>query len=213
MSGFNDCIFYFNDMKKLITVAAALIVSISAFAQFQVGAGWLASQFTNGNGDSSGLYNGFYAGVSYNIPIAGDIGIAPGAYYGLTFRNADNVKSNHHQVSIPVMVTYGMDLGPGRLFFGAGPTASIGIAWKSETTNSAVNSIIDALDEAVGNTGNLYQDSDNLSRFNLLMGIVGGYTISSFQFNFGYDWGLLDLNKSNGKLHQNLIHAGVAFVF
>ena len=191
-------------MKKLITVAAALIVSISAFAQFQVGAGWLGSQWTYGNGSESNLANGFYAGVSYNIPIAGDIGIAPGVYYGLTFRTGkvlgfDAAKLQHHSVNIPVMVTYGMDLGPGRLFFGAGPTASIGVAYKYKDT-------------VLGTTGDLYED-DNFGRFNLLMGIVGGYTISHIQFNFGYDWGLLDLDKTDGKRHQNLIHAGIAFVF
>ncbi|MBQ9893128.1 MAG: outer membrane beta-barrel protein [Bacteroidales bacterium] len=187
-------------MKKLITVAAALIVSISAFAQFQVGAGWLGSQWTHGNGSSSELYNGFYAGASYNIPIISDIGIAPGAYFGMTFFSNSLGKYNHMSVNIPVLVTYGMDLGPGRLFFGGGPTASIGIA--SNYTDPVLNS-----------KTNRYEVNEDLSRFNLLMGIVGGYTISHIQFNFGYDWGVLDLDKSNAKLHQNLIHAGVAFVF
>ena len=134
------------------------------------------------------------AGASFpGVSCLGAAGLAVGV---LGF---DAAKLQHHSVNIPVMVTYGMDLGPGRLFFGAGPTASIGVAYKYKDT-------------VLGTTGDLYED-DNFGRFNLLMGIVGGYTISHIQFNFGYDWGLLDLDKTDGKRHQNLIHAGIAFAF
>jgi len=175
-------------MKKIISLAAALVISVSAFAQFQVGAGYLNQQFVTKDVGTSNA-NGFYAGVSYNIPLSflDGLGFAPGVYYG--FGAFKDVDSKLHSINIPVLATFTWDLGVGNLFFDLGPEFAIGL-------------------------GDWYGDDSVYKPFDLKLALGAGFTYKFIQLNFGYDWGMLNIcNVGVGTIHNNYIHAGLAFVF
>ena len=80
-------------MKKIIAsvfAAAMLLMGTEAFAQLVPGAGYLLS-IEKSKSENSALdaikLNGFYVGASYNIPLVGGLGVAPGLYADMLFYN------------------------------------------------------------------------------------------------------------------------------
>lgn len=205
-------------MKRIITLIAAAVmmtIATNSFAQMQVGAGFLHSneQITLTGIDPVDVgINGAYAGLSYNLPIAGNFGIAPGLYYSLLMSNeSTNVvginlgsKVREHYVNVPVYLNFGFNLGQNaKLFLFAGPTAQFGVA--STTELSAGSASTGKFDR--------YKDG-NLSRTNVLLGGGLGLNISKFQITLGYDQGLFDLDTTDGtKITKSYAKAGIAYLF
>ena len=129
-------------MKRIITLIAAAVmmtIATNSFAQMQVGAGFLHSnESISMKGTDLGDIgtNGAYAGFSYNLPIAGTFGIAPGLYYSLLMSNESTnfvgldlgSKMREHYVNVPVYLNFGFNLGQNaKLFLFAGPAAQFGV--------------------------------------------------------------------------------------
>ena len=102
-------------MKKVFSIllaASLMLLGTQAFAQMSVNAGYLNSTMKNGN--SSTGAGGAYAGVSFNIPIAGGFAVAPGLYYSLLaskkteFWGAADGAFKEHAINVPVYLNYGM---------------------------------------------------------------------------------------------------------
>ena len=206
-------------MKRIFTLIATAVmmtIATNSFAQMQVGAGFLHSgESISSNGTDLGDVgmNGAYAGVSYNLPIAGNFGIAPGLYYSLLMSNESTSivgvnfgsKMREHYVNVPVYFNFGFNLGQSsKLFLFAGPTAQFGIASSSELSAAGISS------------GKFDRFKDgNLSRTNLLLGGGLGLNISKVQITLGYDQGLFNLDTAdNGsKIIKSYAKAGIAYIF
>ena len=206
-------------MKRIFTLLAAAVmmtIATNSFAQMQVGAGFLHSneQITLKGIDPVDVgINGAYAGLSYNLPIAGNFGIAPGLYYSLLMSNESTSvvginlgsKVREHYVNVPVYLNFGFNLGQNaKLFLFAGPTAQFGVASTTQVSAGSLSS--DKIDR--------YKNG-NLSRTNVLLGGGLGLNISKFQITLGYDQGLFNLDTSDDgtKIIKSYAKAGIAYLF
>ena len=204
-------------MKRLITLLAAAVmmtIATNSFAQMSVGAGFLHAndQITFKGIDPVDIgMNGVYAGVSYNLPVTGLIGITPGLYYSMLFADDSalqgelGAKLREHFLNVPVYLNVGFGLGEvARLFVFAGPTAQFGLASTAEVSVGGKSS--PKIDR--------YKDSD-YSRTNLLLGGGLGLNISRIQITLGYDQGLFNLDTSDDgtKRIKSYAKAGIAYLF
>lgn len=203
-------------MKKVLAIAAALLlVGTTAFAQ-NFGAGYVQSTQTDGSHSTTA--NGFYAGFGYTAPFADNFGLNTGFYYEfLTNSNAGGFgpisysgKTTEHYVNVPFHLSFSLPLAETfKLFVYGGPTASVGIASKTVATGG-----ISGLGSATSTTDN-YADGSDYSRFDIFAGGgIGAEVMNKFRLNVGYDFGLLDRdNSDNTTLKRNRLTAGVAFIF
>jgi len=210
-------------MKKIIVLAASLFIGVAAFAQIQVGAGYLqqANESKSGDNASTSKLNGAYVGASYNIalPIAG-VSVAPGIYYSFLTGSGTllNVSlgslgqtatgtTTEQYINIPVLFNYGAEVGPGKVYCYLGPTVSYALAgqYKTETSGSLGSGTT---------TTELFGDDSNYENLDVKASIGVGFKYNAFALNFGFDWGLLDRNNTDDvTLHTNLIHIGLGYSF
>ena len=180
-------------MKKFFSTllaASLMLLGTQAFAQMSVNAGYLNStqSFTDSNAKSINS-NGAYAGVSFNIPLAGAFGVAPGLYYSMITNKSGGAGSilgipvsasstfMEHAINVPLYFNYGMDLARDtNVFIYAGPTAH---------------------------------------RFNVYLGGGIGFQVSAIQITVGYDYGMMNLYKGDNaaKTHRSNLKLGLGFVF
>lgn len=220
-------------MKKLFLAVSLLLTGLAASAQVHIGGGYLLQTFTYEKGAANeNLYwplNGAYAGASFNIRINQYVGIAPGAYFLWATGPLREKKQPAPDISFgldmmelqfPVNVTFGVELGSaGKLFVYAGPAFNLALTAKmygysrKDFFQKRKESLTENLFGEVGEEG---EDQITLKRFDTKIGVGVGYRIKFFEINAGYDFGLLNVNKASateGKLHQNNIHAGIAICF
>lgn len=207
-------------MKKLIlSLAIAAIAAGSAMAQVSVGAGYLnqtsKSSLSESN-SSKGSSDGFYVGAAFSCPIIAGLSVDPGVYYGFLTSSTDvniagfelaNGKTQSHYLMIPIDLRYSFHaLDFLDVFALAGPRFNVGLA--STTTVSALG---DAVEQKVDN----YGENSSLQRFDFGLGVGIGFDLFQMvRIKVGYDWGLLDVNKTDAVTTNNsMLHAGVAFLF
>ena len=206
-------------MKKVFSIllaASLMLLGTQAFAQMSVNAGYLNSTLKTGNADPSNA-NGAYAGVSFNVPIAGGLGIAPGVYYSMiTSKNTSNVGNifsasgtfAEHAINVPLYLNYGIDLARDtNVFIFGGPTAQYGLA---STVKTDVN-----VAGASGSHKTSNYDNDNYNRFNVYLGGGIGFQVSAIQITVGYDYGMMNQIKGDNapKSHRSNLKLGLGFVF
>ena len=191
-----------------------MLLGTQAFAQMSFNAGYLNSTLaTKNNSDNA---NGAYAGISFNIPVAGGLAVAPGVYYSLLTSKETaalgTVASGsgtfmEHAINVPVYLNYGIDLArDSRFFIFGGPTVQYGLA-------STVKYEGNVLGVSGSSTHNNY-DNENFNRLNVYLGGGVGFTVAGIQLHVGYDYGVTDLNKSdNVEAHRSNIKVGVGFAF
>lgn len=207
-------------MKKLIlSLAIAAIAAGSAMAQVSVGAGYLNQTSKSSLSESSsskGSSDGFYVGADFSCPIIAGLSVDPGVYYGFLTSSTDvniagfelaNGKTQSHYLMIPIDLRYSFHaLDFLDVFALAGPRFNVGLA--STTTVSALG---DAVEQKVDN----YGENSSLQRFDFGLGVGIGFDLFQMvRIKVGYDWGLLDVNKTDAVTTNNsMLHAGVAFLF
>ena len=195
-------------MKKiLISLAFAAAAAVSAFGQIGVGVGYMNKNeltATKGGSSSNIDYGGFYAGVDYTLPISGAFSVTPGVVLSFPAHKEEllgvSSTTSETYLDVPVMFNYGFKLaGIIGIYPYAGPTLSLGLASKTKTGSYSVDN---------------YKESD-YNRFDLMIG--GGVALvltDMVRVSVGYNYGLLDLNKSELlTIHNNGIHFGVAYLF
>lgn len=162
-------------------------------------------------------YNfGIETGLNYNFAFGdktqylGNKVTTTSDYYD-TYTALDTVKYTYsnHSLHIPVRLTYTLPILWGFKLFGyAGPTFNIGL---SEPLT------IEATKGLYTSTGdyNLYSDNITyakdsntekqvgLSRFNILLGAGGGIQWKSYRVKSGYDWGIINLSKTDDTTLRN----------
>lgn len=207
-------------MKKLIlSLAIAAIAAGSAMAQVSVGAGYLNQTSKSSLSESSsskGSSDGFYVGAAFSCPIIAGLSVDPGVYYGFLTSSTDvniagfelaNGKTQSHYLMIPIDLRYSFHaLDFLDVFALAGPRFNVGLA--STTTVSALG---DAVEQKIDN----YGENSSLQRFDFGLGVGIGFDLFQMvRIKVGYDWGLLDVNKTDAITTNNsMLHAGVAFLF
>lgn len=209
-------------MKKIFTILAAsvmMLIASNAYAQFSIGAGYLGSSAKTKAGSRTNTIpsNGFYAGLEYLISEGDGFGVSVGAYYeyitnskGASFGIASaKGKATEMYLDIPVRFNLSADItGSLRGFVFAGPSFSLGLSSQSEASASIGGISLD--------TGkvDMYADSE-YNRFDILLG--GGVGVDyndAVRFKVGYDFGMLNRDKSETTvLHRNLLYVGAAFLF
>lgn len=201
-------------MKKvLISLAIAFAAVMSANAQISVGAGYLNQTNTVKAGDSStkNAYNGFYAGADASYALGYGISFTPGVYYAYVAGKESAIKDlvtadyTRHDLVIPVNFKYGLDIANALgVFVYAGPQFNIGLSSKSTATVAGISSTLDN-----------YGEDGYARRFNMAIGLGAGVDILDLiRINVGYDFGLLNMTKSeNVTSHYNTLHVGVAVLF
>lgn len=200
-------------MKKIICTllaAAALLAGVKANAQISAGAGYLNITQTLGKTSSNG--NGAYAGLSFNIPIAGGLAVAPGVYYSLASYKTEAVlglvqgTTTEHAINVPLNFNYGFNLARDmRAFVFAGPTFQYGLS--SKTKSDIVGTIeTKPVDNYSG---------DDINRFVVYAGGGLGMDIANkFQVTVGYDHSVTNMiNSDDTKASRGLIKIGAALLF
>ena len=211
-------------MKKILSTllaASLMLLGTQAFAQMSVNAGYLSStqSFSDSNAKSINS-NGAYAGVSFNIPLAGGFAVAPGVYYSMITNKSGGAGTilgipasasstfMEHAVNVPVYFNYGMDLARDtNIFIYAGPTVLFGLA-STTTLAGGVGEI--SADRKYNN-----YDNSNYNRMNVYLGGGIGFHVSAIQITVGYDYGMMNLYKGDNatKTHRSNLKLGVGFVF
>ena len=214
------------NMKKLVIAAVLMLAGFAASAQVHIGGGYTWQTLTQSNTDLYWNLNGAYGGASFNIKINEYVGIAPGAYFiwatGPLRQKGEPMPDasfglDMMELQFPLNVTFGVEMGnAGKLFIYGGPAFNLGLSCKlyGFDRKDYFKTRKDTITENL--YGDLGDDNDqiNLKRFDTKIGVGVGYRIKFFEINAGYDFGLLNLSKQDGdKLHQNTLHAGIAFCF
>ena len=211
-------------MKKTISILAAasmMLLATSAFAQVHIGAGYLNdTEITKANKDadkSTENLNGVYVGAGYTIHFSDAFALTPGIYWSMMGKKETGSIGaltlggdfKEHSLNIPLHFSYGANLAPDTKFFVyLGPTFQYGLSSKTTASGSIAGISGDRT------TDNF--DSDNYSRFNVLLGGgVGAQVIDAIRITVGYDAGLTNLYKGSGDFIQrrNQLKIGVAYVF
>ena len=156
-----------------------------------------------GSGVSSTYFNGVKMGVTTELEMKYNISLLTGVLYNLVYSdkvqrypNSTSINSltYGHFINVPLMAIYNIPINKNLKLFGyGGPTFSIGLRQR-EVALSTVSTIPSAYTD-------MYNSS--LNRLNLQVGLGGGVQWKKFQLKGGYDWGVLNLNKTDtGKLYQ-----------
>lgn len=204
-------------MKKIIiTIAFAVLATASAFAQsLSAGAGYTSYKFSTKLGDNDAkkgdAINGFYAGADATVLNLGPVAVTPGIYFAyasatttasaLGFSQSGTTKEMY--LDIPVNFSYGIDLGPARVFAYAGPTISLGCSSTYEFDGVIKTDPTD-----------LYGDDSKYGRFDIMLGGGLGVDIACIRISAGYNFGMLDRNSSDSiKYTRSGLHAGISYLF
>ena len=211
-------------MKKFFSTllaASLMLIGTQAFAQTSVNAGYLNSSqsFSESNSNSINS-NGAYAGISFNIPLAGGFGIAPGLYYSMITNKSGSTGTilgipvsasstfMEHAVNVPLYLNYNLNLASDSNFFiFAGPTAQYGIASSTKLAGGVGDN---SAEKKYDN-----YDNENYNRFNVYLGGGVGFQVSAIQITVGYDYGLMNLYKGENatNTHRSNLKLGLGFVF
>ena len=214
-------------MKKIIVAATMLLMGIAASAQVHIGGGYAWQTFTQPDSDLYWSLDGAYGGASFNIKVNEYVGIAPGAYFiwatGPLMQKKESKPDTSFgldmmELQIPLNVTFGFEVGnAGKLFIYGGPALGLNLsaklyAWyKKDMFKQRKDTLSDNL---MGELGDEDNSQIALKRCDAKVGVGLGYRYKFFELNAGYDFGLLNMTKlNNQKMHQNTLHAGIAFCF
>lgn len=218
-------------MKKFfaIVLAAALFAGTNAFAQLYPGVGYINSTLSgqfNGNAQDPENSNGFYAGASFNVPVASGLGVAPGLYAsyitntkegsaslgGIASGNSKTVFTEI-ALNVPVMANYTYALNrDAKVFAFAGPTFQLGLSSKAVTNSNAE---VLGVSGSSNSTKDYYADGD-YKKFNVYVGGGVGAEFAKIVITLGYDYGLMNLyggTTDNTYYKRSNLHIGVGYAF
>ena len=204
-------------MKKIIVLAAALLIGLQAQAQI-VANGGFAVAFENAKVDGfDGYYShpsalfGVYAGGNYYYSldnIVDGLAVMPGANLSLLFgRHWDfsDVKVRELALNLPLQACYTYEINKDLSVFGqTGPTLQFALTHKAITS---------------GATYNLLSKKNNFgevrSPFNIYWGFAGGVEVSQMlRIEVGYDFGFFNLSRTDGiRISRGFLHFGVGYLF
>lgn len=206
-------------MKKLIVLAAALLLGFQAKAQIVADAGFqLAFENTKLLLDDAtyashpNTFFGVYAGANYYFnldDLVDGLAALPGMNVSFLIGHHwdfHDVKAREVAINLPLQASYTHELNDNLKIFGqTGPTLQFALSHK--------------VDDGYGTTYNLLNKSNKFGEsrkpFNLYWGLAAGVELNDqFRFDVGYDFGLLNLSRESYlKTHRGFLHLGVGYLF
>ena len=217
-------------MKKLLVIAAALLIGMQANAQLIFNGGYLHATenlkktTSLGTQDGVNVLDGFYAGAKYRIGLDGiteGLSLAPGANFSFLFGKEagipdaiDDAKTTEVALNVPIHVQYLFEITPDfKLEAWAGPTFQLGLYDRVIDTDDNPTMIYNQYKAIPGTVKSRAIDARNL--INLYLGIGLGVEVSELiHVNAGYDFGLLNLTTDpNGKVTRGLLRIGLGYNF
>ena len=223
-------------MKKLLVIAAALLIGMQANAQLIFNGGYLhatenlkktttlAGQSNTQTGTN--VLDGFYAGAKYRIGLDGiteGLSLAPGANFSFLFGKEagipdaiDDAKTTEVALNVPIHVQYLFEITPDfKLEAWAGPTFQYGIYNRTIDGESNPTNIFNLYKEIPTSQNNPGLAIPARNRINLFLGIGLGVEVSELvHVNVGYDFGLLNLTTDpNGDIRRGLLRIGLGYNF
>ena len=202
-------------MKRTITIiacAAAMLFAGKANAQLGINVGHapviLSSATTVGNATntSKSEMDGFFAGVSYNNVLSGNLGLAvglQGRYNTKTSTGSANFvvvsgndKSTATQIllDVPVLFNYSLPLGSLKMTAFAGPTFSYALYGNTHVTTTTT--ILGSTNTSETDYA-MYGDNSTNNRLDITAAFGLQFQYSDFRLFGGYRLGLSDLNTSD----------------
>lgn len=215
-------------MKKLLVIAAALLIGMQANAQLIFNGGYLhqteQTVNTDKNINATDVQDGFYAGAKYRISldsITEGLSLAPGANVSFLFGRHNNQgllvdemddKAFMNQIAFnaPLHIQYLFEITPDfKLEAWAGPTFQLGLYDRVIDDDSNPTLIYNRF-KALPASSVL-----PFNRINLLLGLGLGVEVSELiHVNVGYDFGLLNLSTvANTKVTRGLLRVGFGYNF
>lgn len=213
-------------MKKLIVIAAALLIGMQANAQLIFNGGYLHQTETtvvNGSQPTVDLQDGFYAGAKYRInldSITEGLSLAPGANVSFLFGRHNNQglldvmddKAFMNQIAFnaPLHIQYLFEITPDfKLEAWAGPTFQLGLYDRVIDDDNNPTLIYNRFKSLAASS------ILPLNRINLLLGIGLGVEVSELiHVNVGYDFGVLNLSTvANTTVTRGLLRIGLGYNF
>lgn len=127
-------------MKKLLLVIAAAFVSTAAFAQFEVGVGYVNGTYKidpDAGSAQSNSGSGFYLGGAYNFDLTelgvGYLSFEPGLQWVYNHVDDNGYDFKEHFINVPLMFNYNYPIASDVTLIGyAGPTLSFGVSCKDD---------------------------------------------------------------------------------
>ena len=200
-------------MKKIIVLAAALLLGWQVNAQVVANAGFTAA-FENTKTSSvsrpSTLF-GPYAGANYYFSldnVVEGLAVLPGANISLLFGRHwfdANVKVRELALNLPLQACYTYEVNDNLKVFGqTGPTIQFALAHKAITPGATYNLLSKQNDFG-----------EVRSPFNLYWGIATGVEVSDMlRIEAGYDFGFFYLSRTEGlRISRGFLHFGVGYLF
>lgn len=177
-------------MKKIVTLAAAVLASASMFAQSEVGAisivpkvGLNLATITN-SGDEAKMKIGFAVGAEAGYQISNSFAVTGGLLYsnqGLKYSDGDESETaNYHYLNIPILANYYITKGLA-VKAGIQPGILLGAKVGSEDIKKGCNTI----------------------DFSIPVGV--SYEISNVVIDARYNIGLTNTKKDSEKSHRNSV--------
>ena len=225
-------------MKKLIVIAAALLIGIQANAQLIFNGGYLhaienttlseknlAGQDVTIKGRD--FLDGFYAGAKYRInldTITEGLSLAPGANVSFLFGRHNSIDvldplddkaiMNQIALNVPLHVQYLWEITPDFKLEGwAGPTFQVGLYDRIIDNDDNPTFIYNQFKTIPAIPAKREMAARNL--LNLYLGLGVGVEIAELiHMNVGYDFGLLNISTSNkAKVTRGMLRVGVGYNF
>ena len=202
-------------MKKTIAIVACAAVTLlagKANAQLGFNVGYApvtlttATTFGNTTNTSSSEMDGFFAGVTYNYSLSGDLGVAfglQGRYNTKTSTGSANFvvvsgndKSTTTQLllDVPVLFNYSLPLGSAKLTAFAGPTFSYAVYGNTHVTSTTTILGSSSTSET---DYPMYGDNSTNERLDITAAFGLQFQYSDFRLFGGYRMGLTDLNAND----------------
>ena len=191
-------------MKKIfamVAVAAGLLFAGNANAQLGIHLGYSPETWTTG--DNSSDIKGIFAGVDYNMPLAGALNLNLGGQVRYNSKSSSTTvgsgslsqttKIDKTQIllDVPVLLNYGFNLtGDLKLSVFAGATVSYAFVGQTKTTLSG-------LINSEGDPSSWYGDNGSYNPLNLSGTFGLCFSYQQFRLFGGYNMGLMDIDKND----------------
>ena len=212
-------------MKKIIVLAAALLLGWQANAQIVANAGYVhgfetmksANNLTASYDTHHSSLDGLFAGANYYFSLDDVIdGFAamPGANLSLLFGrywDDDNFKVRELALNIPLQASYSYEVNDNLKVFGqTGPTLQFALAHKVKDNHGTTYSLL--------NKNNSFFEARR--PFNFYWGLATGVEVSDMlRIEVGIDFGFANLHRTVSEheflrsVRRNFLHFSVGYLF
>lgn len=206
------------DMKKMMVLAAALLLGWQANAQIIANVGYAhgfenvkVNVISDVNNHLSAHLDGLYAGANYYYSldnVLDGFAVVPGANFSfLLSRTVTDHRIREVALNVPVQASYTYEINNVVKIFGqTGPSLQLGLVHK-------------VIDGGTGTSYSLYNQNNQYkyarNRFNIYWGFAAGVEVSeTFRVEVGFDLGFLDLGRGPDiHIGRNVLHFGVGYLF